>query len=351
LALTCVLLAAAGAPLTMAAEGWKGLWTDRHDESLPVEFQIQGEYVGRIENGPSLGCQVICLGPAAFQAVMLPGGLPGAGWDGQHKILMDGRMDGAVTVFEPATGNKQYLAKEPERFSATRPFPPRGQAPWSARVEDGVMQGKTDAGKRFTLKKTERKSPTEGAAAPKNATVLFDGSTADHFRGGRLDEETRLLNTDGRDIRTKEKFDDYVIHIEFLLPFRPDARGQGRGNSGMYQVDHYEVQILDSFGLEGLNNECGGVYKIADPLVNMCFPPLTWQTYDIEFTNAERDESGKKTKNAVMTVKHNGVVIHQDLELKGRTGGHRNEPEATPGPIKLQGHGNPLQFRNIWIVP
>jgi hypothetical protein len=134
-----------------------------------------------------------------------------------------------------------------------------------------------------------------------------------------------------------------------MLPYRPEGRGQGRGNSGFYQVDHYEVQILDSFGLEGLNNECGGVYTKAAPKVNMCLPPLVWQTYDVEFTNAEAAE-GKKSKNAVITVRHNGVVILENQEITGPTGGHRSDPEGTPGPLKLQGHGNPLQFRNIWIV-
>jgi hypothetical protein len=151
-------------------------------------------------------------------------------------------------------------------------------------------------------------------------------------------------------MRTKRKFNNYDMHLEFMLPFRPDARGQGRGNSGFYQVDHYEVQILDSFGLEGVDNECGGIYKKANPKVNMCFPPLTWQTYDVEFTNAVRDEDGKKIKNAVITVRHNGELIYENQEVSGPTGGHRGEPEGTPGPIKLQGHGNPLQYRNVWIL-
>jgi hypothetical protein len=82
----------------------------------------------------------------------------------------------------------------------------------------------------------------------------------------------------------------------------------------------------------------------------MCLPPLAWQTYDVDFTNAVNDENGKKTKNARITMKHNGVVVHDDVEIAGTTGGNRSEPEGTPGPIKLQGHGNPLQYRNIWIV-
>ena len=92
------------------------------------------------------------------------------------------------------------------------------------------------------------------------------------------------------------------MHVEFMLPYRPDARGQGRGNSGFYQVDHYEVQILDSFGLDGKNNESGGLYSKLDPKLNMCLPPLTWQTYDVDFTNAVQ-ENGKKVKNARVTVR------------------------------------------------
>ena len=127
-------------------------------------------------------------------------------------------------------------------------------------------------------------------------------------------------------------YKNYKIHVEFMLPFRPDARGQGRGNSGFYQSNGQEVQVLDSFGLEGLNNECGGIYKRAEPKVNMCLPPLTWQTYDVEMVR----EGGK----SFLTVHHNGVLIHERVEGK----------DGTPRHFTLQGHGNPLQYRNIWIV-
>jgi len=188
-----------------------------------------------------------------------------------------------------------------------------------------------------------------GAKPPEGALVLFDGTNTEEWKGGRLDKATGFLNTDGQDILTKRKFSNYSMHVEFMLPYRPEGRGQGRGNSGFYQVDHYELQILDSFGLDGVNNECGGIYTKAAPKVNMCLPPLAWQTYDVEFTNA-LSADGKKTKNAFITAKHNGVLIHENQEITGPTGGHRSDPEGTPGPIKLQGHGNPLQFRNLWIV-
>ena len=334
-----------------AAEGGREVWTDPEDATLPVDFRIQGEYAGESPDAGRLGCQVIALGNGAFQAVVYPGGLPGDGWDGENKILLDGRLDGESGVFVPAEGRRQYLAGPAAEFSATRRFPPAGQKAYSATIADGKLAGKTDEGKSFELKKVQRQSPTLGKQPPESATVLFDGSNKDAWRGGRLDETTGLLNTDGQDILSQEKFHNYSIHLEFLLPYRPNARGQGRGNSGFYQVDHYEVQILDSFGLEGLNNECGGVYSQQDCLVNACFPPLAWQTYDIDFTNAVRDDAGNKIKNAVVTIKLNGIVVQDQLEIRGPTGGHRSEPEGTPGPLKLQGHGNPLQFRNIWIVP
>jgi len=107
--------------------------------------------------------------------------------------------------------------------------------------------------------------------------------------------------------------------------------------------------VLDALGLEGADNETGGIYKVAKPIVNMCLPPLTWQTYDVDFTAAKFDEEGKKTASARMTVKLNGVLVHKDVEVPNNTGGGKKEgPE--PGPIYLQGHGNPVFYRNIWIV-
>jgi hypothetical protein len=150
---------------------------------------------------------------------------------------------------------------------------------------------------------------------------------------------------------SKRAFTNFSLHLEFLLCFKPGARGQERANSGVYLQDRYEIQVLDSFGLKGEDNECGGIYTQAKPLVNMCFPPLTWQTYDIDFEAAKFDESGKKVKNAVLTLKHNGVVIHDHLELKNVTpGGYFGKEILQGGGIQLQGHGNPIFYRNIWLV-
>ncbi|WP_166821652.1 3-keto-disaccharide hydrolase [Thalassoroseus pseudoceratinae] len=338
LCLSCAVLPAAD-----------GVWTNPEGSDLPADFQVQGEYRGK-----SVGAQVIALGDGHFQAVIYDGGLPGAGWDGKTRALFAGEMKDGSPEFSKADGNRKYLAANPKQFSASAQFPPEGHDQFESLKVDGKKLVVTDAdGKSHALEKMIRQSKSMGMKPPKGAVVLFSGipENMNQWNGGRYDPETNLLNTDGRDILTSDKFDDYTMHLEFLLPYKPKGRGQGRGNSGFYQVDHYEVQILDSFGLEGKNNECGGVYTIKEPDVNMCLPPLVWQTYDVEFTNARTNEDGDVTEPARLTVKHNGVTIHDDIELNKKTGGSRRAPMGTPGPIKLQGHGNPLQFRNVWILP
>ena len=147
-----------------------------------------------------------------------------------------------------------------------------------------------------------------------------------------------------------KKFGSHRLHIEFMTPYMPSARGQGRGNSGVYYQGRYETQVLDSFGLLGKNNETGGVYSIKDPSTNMCFPPLVWQTYDTEFTAAKYDSEGKKVKNARLTTRLNGVVVQDDTELPNITTAAPVKEGPEPGPLHLQNHGNPVRFRNIWIV-
>lgn len=335
---------------TNAAPPDNPVWTDPGDPTLPPDFRYQGEYTGQRADGTKIGAQVIALGEGAFQAVLLPGGLPGAGWDGEQKILLDGRLEGDAVEFQPAEPPKKYLARPPAEFSAVVDFPPPGQQSWSGRLAEGTFNVTTHDGQTFSLNRAQRRSSTMGAEPPADAVVLFDGSDKDEWAGGRVDEKTRTLHTDSKDIRTQRSFGNYMLHLEFLLPFRPEARGQGRSNSGVYQADQYEVQVLDSFGLAGLDNECGGIYKVGRPQVNMCLPPLAWQTYDIDFTNAVVDDNGQLVKPALITVRHNGVTIHENVEIREPTGGGRAELFGKPGPIRLQGHGNPLQYRNIWII-
>ena len=277
-------------------------------ETAGPDFALQGEYAN-----DKLGAQVIALDGGQFRAVFFQGGLPGAGWDGSAKVEEE----------------------SPAKFTG----------PWPAEIKDGTLTGKTDKGEAFTLQRMVRHSPTEGAKPPAGAVVLFDGTSADGWAGGKMDERKLLFCG----TKSKQAFKDFTLHAEFVLPFKPAARGQSRGNSGVYLQDRYEIQVLDSFGLKGLDNECGGIYHVVAPKVNMCFPPLQWQTYDIDFQAARFDEAGKKIKNAVVTIRHNGVVIHENQEIPKQTGGGKPET-ADPGPIQLQGHGNPVFFRNIWVV-
>ncbi|HUQ70559.1 MAG TPA: DUF1080 domain-containing protein, partial [Planctomycetaceae bacterium] len=186
--------------------------------------------------------------------------------------------------------------------------------------------------------------PTLGLKPPTGAKVLFDGSNVDAWTPGKLMDDGLM----GVGTRTKEKFDSFTLHLEFRTPFMPYAGGQARGNSGMYLQDQYECQVLDSFGLDGLDNECGGIYKNARPKVNMCLPPLAWQTYDVEFTGTKFDADGKVTAPGKCTIKHNGVLIHENLELATTPGG--GQADQKPGALFLQDHGDPVRFRNIWIV-
>lgn len=289
-------------------------------KSAGPDFITQGEYQDVDFPNSKWGLEVIARGNGKFDAVLFPDGLPGETTDGKNKIPLKG---------ETADGQTKLTGDE-----------------YSADLKDDAATLKLPGGGERKLKKMERKSPTLGAKPPAGAIVLFDGSNLDEWETGKI-EENHLL---GVGDRTKRKFKNFTLHLEFRLPYMPLSRGQGRGNSGMYLIDQYECQILDSFGLKGANNECGGFYQIAAPLKNMCFPPLSWQTYDVDFTAAKFDAAGTKTNPAVVTIRHNGVVIHDNFQIPRNTPGGGLNDESQPGSLFLQDHGNPVRFRNIWIV-
>lgn len=296
------------------------------------DFQIQGEYEGSMDENrrlTKLGAQVIARGDGKFEVYFLPGGLPGAGWDGVTKRMFPAQAE--------QVGGKTVVKIQIKGGSAT--------------IRDekliGFEKGESDIS--YSLGRVVRKSPTLGAKPPQGAVVLFDGKNADEWERGKLVEKDLLSPLAPGNIVSKKTFKDFKLHLEFRTPFMPYSTGQARGNSGIYLQDRYELQVLDSFGLKGVNNECGGFYQQADPKVNMCYPPLSWQTYDIDFRAARFDAAGKKTDNAVVTVKHNGVIIHEDLELKKETPGGKKETD-TGGPLQLQNHGNPVYYGNIWVL-
>lgn len=261
------------------------------------DFVLQGEYEGQ-----NVGVQVVALGKGEFRVVTYRGGLPGAGFDGKEKQVTESDREDVVELVT-------------------------------------------------TLKKVDRASPTLGAKPPADAVVLFDGSQQPlekHWRPGAQITSDGLLM---QGCTTLDTFRDFTLHLEFRLPYMPQARDQGRGNSGVYYQGRYETQVLDSFGLEGKNNECGGIYSVRAPDINMCLPPLTWQAYDVDFTAARWDADGKKTADARLTVRLNGVLIHQDAAVPGPTTAAPVAESPEPGPLYLQDHGSPVRYRNIWLVP
>ena len=288
------------------------------------DFAIQGEYVGE-HDGTQVGVQIWAQGGGKFEAVGYKGGLPGDGWD-QDKAAV------TRTIGMRAAGEKTVSFLHDE-IKAT--------------VDGKSILIMNLQGERiFELNRASRESATMGAKPPAGAVVLFDGKDAAHFPGAKVTPEGLLENGS----TSSDKFGDSTLHVEFMLSYMPAARGQGRSNSGVYLQGRYEVQVLDSFALEGKNNECGGIYTIAAPKVNMCFPPLTWQTYDVDFTAAKYDADGKKISHARMTVKHNGVVIHENVDVPHTTTSAPVKEENSPGPLYLQNHGNPVRYRNIWML-
>ncbi|MGV3722486.1 MAG: 3-keto-disaccharide hydrolase [Actinomycetota bacterium] len=286
------------------------------------EYALQGEFVGTLGE-KKLGAQVIALGSGAFQAAFHHGGLPGAGWDGKARVRVDGKLVGEAVAFEGSSTG------------------------WSAHLTEGKLTGQTADGAKFALSRVERASPTAGLKPPPGAVVLFDGTNADAWVNGKMSADGLLE----AGTRTRQEFQDFTLHVEFRTPFKPAGRGQSRGNSGLYLLYRYEVQILDSFGLDGVFNECGAIYRQKAPDVNMCLPPLAWQTYDIDFQAARWDAAGTRTRQAVITIRHNGVPVHQNYEITGPTGGAARRPEAGErGPISFQNHGNPVMLRNVWIL-
>jgi hypothetical protein len=298
-------------------------------ETAGLDFLVQGEYSGEITRGDQkekYAAQVAAIGHGKFHAVFLPGGLPGEGWDGKSTLEIDGKTEGEKTTF----AGKEF----------------------SAEIKGETLSGSWAPDAKFELKKAVRRSPTEGARAPEGAIVLFDGTNTDEWQSGKMDERNLLTALSGP--VTRRKFKDFTLHLEFLQPFRPAARGQGRGNSGVYIQQRYEVQVLDSFGFKLTDKKPAGdlsaeIYKQKVPDISMNYPPLSWQTYDIDFQAAQFDTEGKKTKNAVVSVRHNGVTVHDKYEVMAKTGAGKAEG-AEPGPIALQNHANPVFFRNIWIV-
>ncbi|WP_166824372.1 3-keto-disaccharide hydrolase [Thalassoroseus pseudoceratinae] len=300
-------------------------------EQVDEDFAFQGEFSGQgaiHQNGGfethKLGLQVAAQGKGEFIGVVYLGGLPGSGWDRETKFKVRGVRQGDQIELL-GDGLQVEVTKSAAKLAST----------------EKLMVG--------DLTKVERHSPTIGKAAPSNAVTIFDGSlSSEHLKNGAIDEEGFLK--EGCEIVMPAN--DFTLHLEFKLPYMPECRGQSRANSGVYIHSRYEVQVLDSFALDGVFNECGALYRYQPPKLNMCLPPLTWQTYDILYIAPRFDAEGKKIKNAVISVHHNGVPVQDQFEIERGTGAGQKVGEGpNPLPIKLQNHRDPVRYRNIWMIP
>ena len=284
-------------------------WTDAAAAaSESPAFAFLGEYVDEDKAIQVVPCE------GRFYLSIYQDGLPGAGWDGgtiEHEWVEANKI-------------KERLA--------------------------GVI-------------KVDRSAKLEFTKPPEGAIVLFDGSDMKQWANGKMKDGLLLAGARTR----KSDFQDFQLHFETLIPFKPELplAHPGRGNSGVFALGAYEVQVCDTFGVDFAPDRwqednvqkkpdtwCGSIYGIRAASVNICLPPLAWQTFDIEFT-AARFDGEKKVTDARMTVHQNGVRIHDNVTVpQGTGGGPRGpRPEVPTGPIYVQSHGNPNLYRNIWVVP
>jgi hypothetical protein len=301
-------------------------------------------------NIPLIGDWVGTIGkdPIVAQVIAMP--------KGEYLVNMMAKFDTRDAKLAVLTGKSDKLTGSPKTGKDIK---------WVARLTAEGLTGTVEGDARktsFSLKRVMRLSHRLGAKPPAGAVVLIGPDTKDlsatFTRGGGKPCGWKLLDGGvmqcvprGGSALTKKKFGSVHLHVEFRTAFMPEAKGQGRSNSGLYIQNRYECQVLDSYGLKGVANECGGMYRAVAPRVNMCAPPMQWQSYDIFFRAPKFDASGKKqTEGAHITVVHNGVLIHNDVTLaKGTGAGGGRKPIAAEF-LLLQDHGNPVEFRNIWAV-
>jgi hypothetical protein len=294
-------------------------------DDVDGDYAFQGEYYGtlaRTGGGPweTIGLQVAARGDGEYIGTLYEGGLPGLGYHGEPTLSLRGR-------------------REPDRlqlFGGGVGFIIADNLAWRIDENDEIHSW---------IRKVDRLSPTLGQSPPLGAIVLYDGRSTDLLSNAQVTGD-RLLKEGAS---SREGYQDYFLHVEFQNSYMPYARGQGRSNSGIYLQSRYEVQILDSFALAGLSNECGGIYNFRRPDVNMCLPPLAWQTYDIDVRDARFDVAGVKTEDAMVNVWQNGYPIHEQIAIPHPTG-HGKPESPNLLPIVFQNHGNPVRFRNVWLV-
>jgi hypothetical protein len=286
------------------------------------EYATQGEYLGTVDvngNEVRLGVQVIARGDSQFIAMFYEGGLPGDGIDdSQDRTEVPGELLDVTAEFE-GSGITAVVS-----------------------LEDSTLTGQSADWGEFTLNKIFRRSPTLGWEPVQDALVIYrEPADSVNLREYVIDERGYIAAEKVPDseafIGENTIFDvpyrNFQLHLEWIEPFQPSCRDQARGNSGVAIRDRasgwFELQVLESFGMELADNHCGAFYQRATPQLMMSLPPLIWQTYDI-FLNEDE-----------ITVYQNGVIIHENLSVPSTS--------SSSAVIWLQDHAHPVFYRNIWV--
>jgi len=286
--------------------------------------RFMGDYAGKISATTGIRAEatakVVPEGGGVYRAVLA---------SGESLVLLKGRTEGNRVLLGDSAG-------------------------WTATIAGGALTASAGSGREsYSLKMVERRSPTLGMKPPKGAIVLLPPakgkpSMAEWDNAGWKTLPGGVMEASNGDNRTRRSFGDIELHVEFRIPYQPGTE-RDRGNSGVYLEDRYEIQVLETFGLDPDPGVCGAVYQVAAPKVNATLPMLAWQTYDITFRAPRFNPDGTVAGPALISVRHNGIFVHDKVAVTNQTGGGA-EGAVPTGPIKLQDHGFPVQYRNIWVV-
>lgn len=312
-------------PLERPSRDTENVFTDPAETD--DDYKFVGEYhgyewtTGSHRSSRNISLQLNAIGDGRFVATKMYGGTPAHRSTTSKPIGLEGFRSGhRVELIGPRL---HYLVDGKRAYVLT---------------ERNIVVGK--------LERSGRVSPTLGRQAPEGAVVLFDGEGNDQLVSPRVTDDGLLK----AGTQTSKAWGDFEMHIEFMLPYKPEAFGQHRGNSGVYIQSRYEVQILDSFGWVPAFNDCSSLYRTKRPDINATLPPLAWQTYDITFRAARFDDAGARVEPAKLTVVQNGITTHDGVDLPNKTGAGQQEGPK-PLPTKFQDHRNPVVFRNVWLLP
>lgn len=297
----------------------------------------EGAYTAMGRNPVPAAAQVVAEGPGLYRlALSYASEAPAPQF---YQLELHGHVEGPQVVFAGFSNS----------------------AEWRGTLRGGTLRVERvwrNYGSVFDLESSVPHSPTEGIAPPEGAVVLLpyaegvapDMSAWTNSAWEALPDGSMRVKHGSGSNTTRETFGDCELHLEFATPHQPLDFGQDRGNSGVYFQSRYEVQVLDSFGVLSGSGDCGAIYEVAAPRVNASFAPEKWQTYDIVFRAPRLNDDGTMNEPALLTVKHNGVLIHENQPVDHVTRGGKEGPLEGLDALMLQDHGNPVRYRNIWLV-